>query len=61
MARHDHEHLQRLLGICMSDEIQIISEMRLGSLKDFLKANEKMLHLKELITFCHQISLVSRK
>lgn len=59
MASMRHEHLLRLVGVCLSDGMQIVTPLRpLGSLRDFLIKHRQKLGARDLLLYCYQISSV---
>lgn len=59
MACMRHEHLLRLVGVCLSDGMQIVTPMRpLGSLKNYLKKYRQKLGARDLLLYCYQIASV---
>lgn len=59
MAQLDHEHLTKLIGICFSENIKIVTPLRpLGSLEHFLHTKKPYLGPRELILYCYQIASV---
>ncbi|CAG9529879.1 unnamed protein product [Cercopithifilaria johnstoni] len=57
MACMRHEHLLRLVGVCLSDGMQIVTPMRpLGSLKNYLKKHHQKLGARDLLLYCYQIA-----
>ncbi|VDK73786.1 unnamed protein product [Litomosoides sigmodontis] len=57
MACMRHEHLLRLVGVCLSDGMQIVTPMRpLGSLKNYLKKYRQKLSARDLLLYCYQIA-----
>ncbi|EFO21962.2 TK/EGFR protein kinase [Loa loa] len=57
MACMRHEHLLRLVGVCLSDGMQIVTPMRpLGSLKNYLKKHRQKLSARDLLLYCYQIA-----
>ncbi|VDN83972.1 unnamed protein product [Brugia pahangi] len=57
MACMRHEHLLRLVGVCLSDGMQIVTPMRpLGSLKNYLKKYRQKLGARDLLLYCYQIA-----
>jgi serine/threonine protein kinase len=59
MAQLDHENLLKLIGICITEDIKIVTPLRpLGSLQKFLRAKKQFLGPREIISYCYQISSV---
>lgn len=59
MAHLNHEHLLKLVGICLAGGIKIVTPFRpLGSLHKFLKDKHSFLGPRELIMYCYQIASV---
>ncbi len=59
MASMRHPHLLRLVGICLSDGLQLITPLRpLGNLLEFLQKHERKLGSLDLMRYC-QIACVS--
>ncbi|VDM95483.1 unnamed protein product [Thelazia callipaeda] len=59
MASMRHEHLLRLVGVCLSEGMHIVTPMRpLGSLKNYLKKHGQKLGSRDLLLYCYQISSV---
>uniref|UniRef100_A0A915PP52 receptor protein-tyrosine kinase n=1 Tax=Setaria digitata TaxID=48799 RepID=A0A915PP52_9BILA len=57
MASMRHEYLLRLIGVCLSDGMQIVTPMRpLGSLKNYLKKHRQKLGARDLLLYCYQIA-----
>uniref|UniRef100_A0A8R1Y3H9 receptor protein-tyrosine kinase n=1 Tax=Onchocerca volvulus TaxID=6282 RepID=A0A8R1Y3H9_ONCVO len=57
MACMRHEHLLRLVGVCLSNGMQIVTPMRpLGSLKNYLKKHRQKLGARDLLLYCYQIA-----
>ncbi|KAM3721097.1 Receptor tyrosine-protein kinase [Dirofilaria immitis] len=57
MACMRHEHLLRLVGVCLSNGMQIVTPMRpLGSLKNYLKRHRQKLGARDLLLYCYQIA-----
>ncbi|EYC21277.1 hypothetical protein Y032_0020g93 [Ancylostoma ceylanicum] len=58
MSSLKHEHLLRLVGICLHEEgIQLVTLLRpLGNLLNFLKKHKNHLCGKDLLLYCYQIS-----
>ncbi|KAK6046183.1 protein tyrosine kinase [Cooperia oncophora] len=58
MSSLRHEHLLRLVGICLHEEgIQLVTLLRpLGNLLNFLKKHKAHLCGKDLLLYCYQIS-----
>ncbi|KAK5986123.1 hypothetical protein GCK32_015821, partial [Trichostrongylus colubriformis] len=63
MSSLRHEHLLRLVGICLHEEgIQLVTLLRpLGNLLNFLKKHKAHLCGKDLLLYCYQISSVAIK
>uniref|UniRef100_A0A914DV44 receptor protein-tyrosine kinase n=1 Tax=Acrobeloides nanus TaxID=290746 RepID=A0A914DV44_9BILA len=56
-VRGKHQHLHCLVGICLANnEIELVSELRMGSLKDYLRIKIKELTTRDLVRFCCQIA-----
>ncbi|KAJ1355926.1 Furin-like cysteine rich region [Parelaphostrongylus tenuis] len=62
MSSLRHEHLLRLVGICLHEEgIQLVTLLRpLGNLLGFLKKHKAHLCGKDLLLYCYQISSAMR-
>uniref|UniRef100_A0A9J2P8P6 receptor protein-tyrosine kinase n=1 Tax=Ascaris lumbricoides TaxID=6252 RepID=A0A9J2P8P6_ASCLU len=57
MASMRHEHLLRLVGVCLSDGIQLVTPLRpLGNLRDFLIKHRQKLGARDLLLYCYQIA-----
>lgn len=56
-----HQHLHTLLGICPGRKMLLVSELRQGSLKDFLSATHETFKIDiwQLYLYCAQIASVS--
>lgn len=62
MASMRHEHLLRLVGVCLSNGMQLVTPLRpLGSLRDFLIKHRQKLGARDLLLYCYQIASVSYK
>lgn len=56
-VRGKHQHLHSLVGICLAnEEIELVSELRIGSLKDYLRAHINELATRDLVRYCCQIA-----
>uniref|UniRef100_A0A915AJB3 receptor protein-tyrosine kinase n=2 Tax=Parascaris univalens TaxID=6257 RepID=A0A915AJB3_PARUN len=57
MASMRHEHLLRLVGVCLSGGIQLVTPLRpLGNLRDFLIKHRQKLGARDLLLYCYQIA-----
>uniref|UniRef100_A0A914RYD2 Protein kinase domain-containing protein n=1 Tax=Parascaris equorum TaxID=6256 RepID=A0A914RYD2_PAREQ len=62
MASMRHEHLLRLVGVCLSGGIQLVTPLRpLGNLRDFLIKHRQKLGARDLLLYCYQIASVRAK
>lgn len=60
MASMKHEHLLKLVGVCLSNGIQLVTPLRpLGSLREFLIKHRQNLGARDLLLYCFQIASVS--
>lgn len=53
-----HLHLHTLKGICQGRQTLLVSDLRLGSLKNYLIKNETELQQWHLFLYCYQIANV---
>lgn len=59
MASMRHPHLLRLVGVCLSDGLQLITPLRpLGNLLEFVQKHKQKLGSLELMRYCQQIASV---
>lgn len=57
MASVDHKHLLNLLGVCMTSQMMLITQlMPLGCLLDYVRNNKEKIGSKSLITWSYQIA-----
>jgi hypothetical protein len=59
MAKLNHPNVQNLVGVCICNGVQIISELREGSLLSYLSQNQAILSFINLIHYCVQIASVN--
>lgn len=59
MASVDNPYLIRLLGMCMSENVSLITQfMPLGSLLDYVRDNTDTIGSRHMLTWCTQIAKV---
>jgi serine/threonine protein kinase len=59
MASMRHPHLLRLVGVCLTDGLQLITPLRpLGNLLEFVQKHKQKLGPLDLMRYCHQIASV---
>lgn len=59
MASMSHPHLVRLVGVCISGRLMLVSAlMPLGNLGDFVRANRQKIGSSVLLRWCDQIAQV---
>lgn len=60
MAGVDHPHVCRLLGICLTSNVQLITQiMPFGCLLDYVRENKNNIIIQTLLNWCVQIAKVS--
>lgn len=61
MASVEHPHVCRLLGICLTSTVQLITQlMPYGCLLDYVKENKDNIGSQYLLNWCVQIAKVRR-
>lgn len=61
MASVDSPYLVRLLGICMTEQVSLITQlMPLGSLLEYVKYNKDDIGSKDMLSWCCQIAKVCK-
>ena len=59
MTSMRHPHLVRLVGVCLSEGLQLITPLRpVGNLLDFVGKNRQKLGSLDLMRYCQQIASV---
>lgn len=59
MASVDHPHVCRLLGICLTSTVQLVTQlMSYGCLLDYVKENKDNIGSQHLLNWCVQIAKV---
>lgn len=59
MASVDHPHVCRLLGICLTSTVQLVTQlMPYGCLLDYVKENKDNIGSQYLLNWCVQIAKV---
>jgi receptor tyrosine-protein kinase erbB-4 len=59
MGSMRHPHLLRLVGVCLGDDLQLVTPLRpLGALLDFLRNHKQKLAPLDLMRYCYQICQV---
>lgn len=59
MASVEHPHVCRLLGICLTSTVQLITQlMPFGCLLDYVKENKDSIGSQHLLNWCVQIAKV---
>lgn len=62
MASVDHPHVCRLLGICLTSTVQLVTQlMPYGCLLDYVKENKDNIGSQYLLNWCVQIAKVRKK
>lgn len=62
MASIDHPHVCRLLGICLTSSIQLVTPlMPFGCLLDYVRFHRDQIGAQWLLNWCVQIAKVSPK
>lgn len=62
MASVDHPHVCRLLGICLTSTVQLVTQlMPYGCLLDYVKENKDNIGSQYLLNWCVQIAKVWEK
>lgn len=62
MASVEHPHVCRLLGICLTSTVQLVTQlMSYGCLLDYVKENKDNIGSQHLLNWCVQIAKVSIK
>lgn len=62
MASVNHPHVCRLLGICLTSTVQLITQlMPYGCLLDYVKENKDNIGSQHLLNWCVQIAKVRGK
>lgn len=62
MASVDHPHVCRLLGICLTSTVQLVTQlMPYGCLLDYVKENKDNIGSQYLLNWCVQIAKVREK
>ncbi|KAK9499252.1 hypothetical protein O3M35_002321 [Rhynocoris fuscipes] len=57
MASVEHQNLLQLLGVCMTNEMMLVTQlMPLGCLLDYVKNHKQNIGSKPLLNWCHQIA-----
>lgn len=57
MASVEHQNLLQLLGVCMTHEMMLVTQlMPLGCLLDYVKTHKDRVGSKPLLNWCHQIA-----
>lgn len=60
MASIDHPHVCRLLGICLTSSIQLVTQlMPYGCLLDYVRVHQDRVGAQWLLNWCVQIAKVS--
>lgn len=60
MASIDHPHVCRLLGICLTSSIQLVTQlMPFGCLLDYVRFHRDQVRAQWLLNWCVQIAKVS--
>lgn len=61
MAGVDHPHVCRLLGICLTSNVQLITQiMPFGCLLDYVRENKDNIGSQTLLNWCVQIAKVRK-
>lgn len=59
MASVEHQHVCRLLGICLTSNVQLVTQlMPYGCLFDYVRANKDNIGSQDLLNWCVQIAKV---
>lgn len=59
MASVEHPHVCRLLGICLTSTVQLVTQlMPYGCLLDYVKENKDNIGSQHLLNWCVQIAKV---
>lgn len=62
MASVDNPHVCRLLGICLTSTVQLITQlMPFGCLLDYVREHKDNIGSQYLLNWCVQIAKVSRR
>lgn len=62
MASVEHPHVCRLLGICLTSTVQLVTQlMPYGCLLDYVKENKDNIGSQYLLNWCVQIAKVREK
>lgn len=62
MATVEHPHVCRLLGICLTSTVQLVTQlMPFGCLLDYVKENKDNIGSQHLLNWCVQIAKVRQK
>lgn len=62
MASVEHPHVCRLLGICLTSTVQLVTQlMPYGCLLDYVKENKDNIGSQHLLNWCVQIAKVRKK
>ncbi|CAB0008622.1 unnamed protein product [Nesidiocoris tenuis] len=57
MASVEHQNLLQLLGVCMTDEMMLVTQlMPLGCLLDYVRKHQDKIGSKPLLNWCYQIA-----
>lgn len=57
MASVDHPNLVKLLAVCMSSQMMLITQLQpLGCLLDYVRTHKKAIGFNVLLTWCAQIA-----
>lgn len=60
MASIDHPHVCRLLGVCLTSSIQLVTQlMPFGCLLDYVRLHRDQIGAQRLLNWCVQIAKVS--
>lgn len=60
MASVDHPHVCRLLGICLTSSVQLVTQlMQYGCLLDYIRHHRDHIGAQWLLNWCVQIAKVS--
>ena len=61
MASVDHPHVCRLLGICLTSSVQLVTQlMPYGCLLDYVRHHGDQISAQWMLNWCVQIAKVSR-
>lgn len=59
MASVNNSYLVSLLGLCMTSQVMLVSQLLpLGSLLDYVKKNSKRIQSRTFLNWCSQIAKV---